>query len=53
MDQSILSREDRESFVANGFLGPFKVYDQAVAQGAFVKGARYKKSTVPAVEAPP
>ena len=32
MDENILSREERESFVANGFLGPFKVYDQAEAK---------------------
>ena len=32
MDENILSREEREAFVADGFLGPFKVYDQAEAK---------------------
>lgn len=32
MDQFILSKEERESFVENGFLGPFKVYDQDEAK---------------------
>src|ERR1700734_1779022 len=32
MQDEVLSREARESFVANGFYGPFKVYDRAEAK---------------------